>query len=96
MIAYEGRARIVAQTDKSYVRASGPEGETPNVLGGYYLTHIMMAFALMFAVKNYFYRALIYWFSIDGDCYTLFILIRGQLFLGMIIGFHYYLFFYRL
>jgi len=61
-ISYEGRSRVLEETQKSYVRASGPEGETPNVLGGYYLSHIMMAFALMFAVKNYIYRILIFGF----------------------------------
>lgn len=59
-ISYQGRARIVEETARSYVRAKGPEGETPNVLGGYFLSHIMMAFALMFALRNYFFKIAIF------------------------------------
>jgi len=84
-IAYDGRAKILEQSANSYVRASGPEGETPNVLGGYYLCHIMMAFALMFAVKNYAYRLCILGFLLAVMVPLLYTYSRTT-FASMIIG----------
>ncbi len=53
-IAYAGRAARIEETGISFARASGPEGETPNILGGYYMMNIMLGFAILFSVKNYF------------------------------------------
>ncbi len=41
------------------IRAYGPQGETPNVLGGYYIENIMIAAALFFAVKRWYYKLLL-------------------------------------
>ncbi|MBF0196705.1 MAG: hypothetical protein HQL32_03305 [Planctomycetes bacterium] len=58
-ISWTGRLEAIGENVDRFVRATGPEGETPNVLGGYYMMHIMMAFALLFAVKNYVYKLII-------------------------------------
>ena len=64
-LAYTGRKDILeAKSAYAIVRASGPQGETPNVLGGYYLIHIMLAFALVFAVKNYIYKVILMGFLV--------------------------------
>ena len=55
-IAKAGREQVLEQGLRTFVRASGPEGETPNVLGGYYLIHLMFGFSLIYATKNYIYR----------------------------------------
>jgi hypothetical protein len=56
-LAYSGRQDVLeAKSAYAFVRASGPQGETPNVMGGYYLIHIMLAFALVFAARNYVYK----------------------------------------
>jgi hypothetical protein len=55
-IAYTGRAAHIEETGISFSRASGPEGETPNILGGYYMMNIMLGFAILFSVKNYIYK----------------------------------------
>ena len=64
-LAYTGRQDILeAKSAYAIVRASGPQGETPNVLGGYYLIHIMLAFALVFAAKNYIYKVILMGFLV--------------------------------
>lgn len=55
-LALQGRKEVLAEGVLTYVRAKGPQGETPNVLGGYYMLHVMFGFALVFAVKNYLYK----------------------------------------
>jgi hypothetical protein len=55
-IAKAGREQVLEEGVRTFVRASGPEGETPNVLGGYYLIHLMFGFSLIYATKNYLYR----------------------------------------
>lgn len=54
--AYTHRAERLEESVIGFVRASGPEGETPNVLGGYYMLHIMLGFSLFFAMKHYLYK----------------------------------------
>lgn len=57
-ISYTNRAdKLVEGTE--FVRASGPEGETPNILGGYYMMNMMLAFALMFSIKQYLYKLML-------------------------------------
>lgn len=64
-LAYSGReAMLESKSAYTYIRASGPQGETPNVMGGYYLIHIMMAFSLIFAVKNYLYKVVLIGFLV--------------------------------
>lgn len=58
-LAYSSRQEVLNRYEYSFVRASGPQGETPNVLGGYYLVHIMFAFSMLFSTKNYLYRILL-------------------------------------
>jgi hypothetical protein len=58
-LAYTSRQAVIDKYDYQFVRAGGPQGETPNVLGGYYLIHIMLAFALVFSVKNYIYKLML-------------------------------------
>lgn len=55
-IAYTNRGAFIEESGRQFVRASGPEGETPNILGGYYMFHMMIAFSIIFAIKNYTYK----------------------------------------
>ncbi len=54
--------RMAAKAGQPIVRAFGAQGETPNVLGGYYLFHIMVAFSMVFVLKRVFYRVLLFAF----------------------------------
>jgi hypothetical protein len=58
-IAKAGREAVLDEGVRTFVRAKGPEGETPNVLGGYYLIHLMFAFAMIYATRNYLYRVVL-------------------------------------
>ena len=58
-IAKTGREAVLEQGVRTFVRASGPEGETPNVLGGYYLIHLMFGFSLIYATRNYLYKVIL-------------------------------------
>lgn len=57
-VASAARQEILEQ-GVNFVRASGPEGETPNVLGGYYLINLMFGFALIYTTRNYLYRLIL-------------------------------------
>ena len=62
-VAWTGLEARLA-TGVTFARASGPEGETPNVLGGYYMMNIMFGFALLFSIKQYIYKLLMLAFLI--------------------------------
>ncbi|MHC4662188.1 MAG: O-antigen ligase family protein [Planctomycetota bacterium] len=46
------------------IRLGGPEGETSNVIGAYYLIHMLLAFGLLFSVQNWRDRILLITFLI--------------------------------
>lgn len=51
---------LMEKTTPNLVRATGPEGETANVLGGYFLAHLMLVIGVFFMTKNYLYKVLIF------------------------------------
>lgn len=76
---------ITAGTSHLITRVRGPSGETPNILGGYFMLHIMMAFAMLFVLERPLHRALLLCFLAAVAMPMLFTYSRTS-FLSLLIG----------
>ncbi|MBF0243724.1 MAG: hypothetical protein HQL31_00440 [Planctomycetes bacterium] len=79
MIAYSRRAIKQSELDMGFVRAAGPEGETPNILGGYFMMHVMLALAFFFMIKKSTYKIILLAFMIGVAIPLLFTYSRTSL-----------------
>lgn len=85
-LSYQGRKATMAEGSPHLItRAFGPGDETPNVLGGYYMMHVMIAFAMMFVLRKMTYRLLLAVFLVGVVVPFLFTYSRTS-FVSLILG----------
>lgn len=82
---YQRQELLAGPTLSPIIRIGGPVGETPNILGAYLMMHLMLAFPMLFIVRNQFYRVLLLFFVAAVAVPLLFTYSRTS-FISMVIG----------